>query len=270
MKLTCQLRSLYWAFGMWIIVLLTSIGAAQSPASAQMTSRSGQTGRNTSKSRAAQSYTFEDLLNGKPVAIEGAKRAFATTTDPNRKERVASVLVSIGVRDPVYYNYIVDAASNALESTMPWPTLYDQQGNVIRNSINPEFLKWCDKRHLNHIDAFEAAYYKIPMPWLHLAAAGDQRSYSLLIRGLHSSNFMIVALAASGLAKLQDSRAIPEMIAAYHRSPVETRYEIAEALLYFPDQRAQAAAEKFITNKADLARSRERIRTDGLKGLFGY
>ncbi len=269
MKWPRQLRVVPRSRGLTYLLLLISVCAPLESVWAQINGAS-EPNRTTSPSPTAQSYTFQDLLNGKPVAIEGAKKAFATTVDPNRKQRVASVLVSIGVRDPVYYNYLVQEATKALDNTMPWPTIYDKEGKINANSINPEFSRWCDEHHLNRVDAFESAYFKIPAPWLHLAAAGDPRSYDLLIRGLHGNNFMIVALAASGLAKLQDSRAIPELIAAYRRSPVETRHEIAEALLYFSDQRAQAAAEQFITDKNALLRSREHIRKEGLKGLFGY
>ncbi len=215
-------------------------------------------------------YTFEDLLAGKPETVANAERIFALTTNRRLKQRFASVLLSIGVKDNVYFNYLVSAAKAALSSDMPWPTLYDKDGQIVPKTINPAFLKWCKERGLDPRDTFEASYYEIPVPWYYLAGSGDPRAYDLLITGLHSANPMIVAWSATGLAKLQNPAAIEEIIEAYHRAPAETRAEIAETLLYFPDPRAQAAAEEFISDKQLLVRRRREIKEKGTKMIFGY
>jgi HEAT repeat protein len=215
-------------------------------------------------------YPFEDLLAAKPDAVANAKQIFALTADARLKQRLASILLSVGVKDPLYLDYLTSAAKQALENDMPWPTLYDKEGQIVPKVINPAFLKWCKERGLDPRDTFEAAYYEIPIPWYYLAGSGDPRGYTLLITGLHSANPMIVAWSATGLAKLQDPAAIEEIIAAYHRAPAETRVEIAESLLYFPDSRAQAAAEEFIRDKELLARRRQKIKEKGTKMLFGY
>lgn len=217
-----------------------------------------------------KTYSFEDLLNAKPGAVADAKKIFALASDSNIKQRAASILLSIGLRDPVYFDYLSREAEKALRNDTPWPTLYDKDGNTVRKTFNPDFLKWCERRHVKKSDAFEAVYYRIPVSWNHFAAAGDPRSYDLLIKGLHSHNLMISALSAEGLAKLQDPRAIDEIIAAYHRAPAETRNTVSRALVFFPDPRAQAAAEEFIKDKSTLALYRKEAEAKGAKALFGY
>lgn len=218
-------------------------------------------------------YTFEDLLAGKPETVANAKQIFALTTDPPIKQRFASILLSIGVKDQIYYDYLVSEAQKALDSDMPWPTLYDEHGNKRSKTIDtldPAFLKWCKEHHQDPRSAFDAAYYEIPVPWYYLAAAGDARAYPLLIQGLHSHNFMIQAWASSGLAKLQDPRAIDEIIGAVQKAPVETHDAVAKALLHFRDPKAQSAADNLITNKEYLEVLRQEIKIKGLKELFPY
>lgn len=216
--------------------------------------------------------SFEDLLSGNPGAVANAKEIFSLTSDPKLKQRAASILLSIRKADQVHFDYLTAEAEKALNDVdaMPWPTLYDKDGNIVPDSLNPDFRKWCDVHQVKYLDTFEAAYYEVPAPWYHLAAAGDPRAFDLLIKGLHSKNVMISGLAAEGLAKLQDARAIDEIIAAYHRAPVESRDVIARALLFFPDSRAQSAADRFIKNKEALEIWRKEAESKGPKALFGY
>ncbi len=218
-------------------------------------------------------YTFEDLLAGKPETVANAKRIFALTTDARLKERFASILVSIGVKDQTYHDYLVNEARKALDEDMPWPTLYDKSGKTISktaDTLNPAFLKWCEAHHQDPRTSFENAYYKIPVPWYYLAGAGDPRAYDLLLLGLQSKNPMIASSAGRGLAKLQDKRAIDALIAAYHRAPLETRADFAVDLLYIPDSRAQEAAEGLLNNPAAVADFRKMISEKGKAALFGY
>jgi len=129
------------------------------------------------------------------------------------------------------------------------------------------------KRHLNLNNTRYAAYYEIPLPWYDLAAARDPRSYDLLVQGLHSHNFMIAAAAAKGLARLQDPRAIEELIMTGRRVPGEARAGIVEALLYFNDPKAQAGAEQLsdiLDNKHLFDIMRENAKKQGVKRLFPY
>lgn len=217
-------------------------------------------------------YSFQDLLRGDPGAVANAKEIFRLSDDPDTKERLASVLLCIGKGDQVHYDYLVVQATKSLKyaDSMPWPTLYDKDGNVVPKRPNPEFLKWCQAHKLDAWDTFEAAYYTVPIPWLNLAAAGDPRAYGLLIKGLHSSNVMISMYAAYGLARLHAPRAIDEIISVGYRAPLETRNDIGRALLFFPDAKAQAAADALIKDKKALADWRAEAKSKGTKMLFPY
>jgi hypothetical protein len=243
-------------------------------------------------------YTFEDLLKGNPEAVSLDKRIFALTSDIKVKRRIASILVTLGVKDPTYLDYLILEAKKGLSNEMPWPSAYDEHGKLNtdvtpafiawckRHGLDPKdpkyasyraadpvFLDWCMERHLNLNNSRYAAYYEIPDGWYDLAAARDPRAYNLLIEGLHSHNLMIVATAAKGLARLQDPKAIEELIATGRRVPGEARVGIMEALLYFNDPKAQAAAEELsavLDNKHLFELMREDATKKGIKGLFSY
>lgn len=220
-----------------------------------------------------KAHTFEDLLKRDPGAISNAKEVFVLSKDPVLKQRVASLLVSLGEKDPIYFDYLKQHAEQSLKNDMPWPNLYDEHGNKRSKTIdtlNPEFLRWCKEHHQDPASTFEAAYYEIPVPWYYLAASDDARAYPLLVQGLHSHNFMIQVWASWGLAKLQDPRAIDEIISAVRRAPGETHDSIARALLHFPDPKAQAAADNLFVNKDYLEALRKEIKQKGLKDLFPY
>jgi HEAT repeat protein len=243
-------------------------------------------------------YKFEDLLRGDPGAVSLDKQIFALTDEAKIKRRIASILITLGIKDRVYFDYLVQEARKGLENEMPWPSAYDERGRLNKDitpafiawckeqgidpndphyasyrAANPIWLKWCMKRHLNLNNSRYAAYYEIPDGWYDLAAARDPRAYDLLIEGLHSHNLMIAATAAKGLAGLQAPRAIDELIATGRRVPGEARYGIAEALLYFSDPKAQAAAEELsdvLEDKKLFDYKRAEAKAKGVKGLFPY
>jgi HEAT repeat protein len=76
-----------------------------------------------------------------------------------------------------------------------------------------------------------------------LAMTGDPRGLPLLRQAMRSSNFMIQAMAAKGLAKLQDKESVPSIIAACERAPSDVAPAIAEALAFIDDPNAQSEAE---------------------------
>ena len=243
-------------------------------------------------------YTFQDLLNDNPEAVSIDEQIFALSDDAVTRQRIAGILVSVGVKDRRYFDYLSAEARRALNNPMPWPSTYDKQGRlnheitpafiawckkrgldpndsryISYRPVSPTFLDWCLDRNLNLNNARYAAYYEIPAVWTDLAAAHDPRAYDLLIEGLHSHNLMIVAMAAKGLARLQDPRAIHELIATGKRVPGEARLGVAVALLYFSDDAAQAAANEFgevLGNKELFQSMRAQARTQGVKALFPY
>jgi HEAT repeat protein len=286
-----------WA-GLFVVIVIGLVGNA---GNSQETSRPKSNDEKVDElTRLINSkYTFEDLLNGNPEAVAIDEQVFALTSDPKVKRRIASILLSIGVKDRAYLDYLSRAAEEALSNEMPWPGLYDEHGRLNQKADNPAFVEWCKKHGLDPSDeklrAYRAAnpvflewciehklsaqdqraraYYEIPVPWYDLAAARDPRAYDLLIRGLHSRNLMIAATAAKGLARLQDPKAIDELIATGRRVPGEARGGIAQALLYFPDPKAQAAADELSDVWEDRKiwdMLRQEARSKGVKALFDY
>jgi hypothetical protein len=78
--------------------------------------------------QAKKAYTFEDLLHGNTQAIADDRQLFALTCDAADKRRIAGILISLGVKDQVYFDYLVNGAKEALKNDMPWPTAYDENG----------------------------------------------------------------------------------------------------------------------------------------------
>jgi hypothetical protein len=223
-----------------------------------------------------KTYTYKDLLAGKPEAVANAKKIFLLSSDPETKQKGASILLSIGIRDRIYLDYLAGESQKAMERErdMPWPILFDKDGKSappgVKQPFNPAFLDWCNKKGLNPFDANVTAHYIDPSPWWSLAAAGEPRAYDLLMQGLHFHSPMIAALSAKGLAKLQDPRAIDEIIAVGRKSPMETRMAFVEALIYLPGPKAEAAADELSISKEMTEYYRKEFHKHGVKGLFGY
>lgn len=272
MRFRFLFRSRAWSTAAALAVAASQLVAAGSAQQPQGTARA-----ETNEEKAKQllelnnkKHTFEDLLHGDPDSVANAKKVFALSDDPERKQRIASILLSIGVKDRVYRDYLEHAAREALADETPWPTQYDDKGQP--QDWSPVFLEWCQKRGLPPWETLKKVYYEISNPWYYLAASGEPSFYDLFIEGLHSHNLMIAGAAAEGLAKLQDPRAIEPLITAGRHTPGEGRGGIRTALLYFSDPRAQAAAEEFFTptEKRLLELKRQKAKEEGVKGLFQW
>jgi len=217
-------------------------------------------------------YSFEALLKGNPADIANAEKTFALTKDTQRKQRKASILLSVGVKDQIYFDYLADEAKKALahDHDMPWPIEYGEDGLNKSDSPNPAFVAWCEKHELPFWEMYNIPVYELPNAWYYLGAAGDPRAYDLLVKGLRSFNLMIAGTAAQGLAKLQDPRAINELIAIGGQLKGEPRILVAESLLFFNDPKAQAAADELMPRKGLLEIQRRDIKTRGMKVLFPW
>lgn len=220
-------------------------------------------------------YTHQDIVQRIPTAfnraIDDEKRLFALTDDTVLKLETASFLLSVGVKDSVYMEYLGDEARKSLahDHDIPWPFLYEQVDSG-KESVNPAFVAWCKNRRLAFWEIEEALQYPRPDTWYYLGAAGDIRFYDLLVQGLHSGNIVTAGNAARGLAKLGDQRAIDELIAVGRMSPAGVRLFIVESLIYFPDAKAQnAAVELTPEDSRDLLDMyRSEMKEKGIRALF--
>jgi HEAT repeat protein len=175
---------------------------------------------------------------GERAAVPQLKEQFIKSEDRNKKIKIAAALDRLGVKDDLYWDFMVQQVGPVVDS--PDPRAYDAQGKWVRDQLSPEFLKWTKDHNLP-----PDAVYQLPAIIMLFGETGDSRGIPLLRRGLLSRNYFIQAFAARGLAIAQDKDSIPLIIQACEHSPEEGVPIIASYLLYFDDSRAVAAYDKY-------------------------
>jgi hypothetical protein len=214
---------------------------------------------------------FKRLVsNGDETAIPELRAAFETSDDDRDKQVIASVLLSERIYDKRYYELLVEHAKPAIESDCPFPILRDDNGKLLKGKYTQDFLAWAASKHLDPHAAAERTLYEDPTEVRMLAAAGVRDANSLLLAGLKSPNSFVVAISAKGLAKDQDLDAVQPIVEACEKASPADAELIAKALVYFPTEGAQKAAERFIPNPILLNSLREKAKREGTRGLFGY
>lgn len=176
-------------------------------------------------------------------AIPDLKTQFKLTQDTVLKGSVASALVRLGDKDPEPWDYLVEGATDAITSDAPDPQRFDSKGNAIRG-LSPEIRAWAKSHNLSDSD-LDNKMFEFSAKVAFLAKARDRRAIPLLRQALLSSNRLIEALAADGLAQLQDKASIPLIIQACQLAPAGAAIAIARPLLDFDDPQAQSAAKEF-------------------------
>jgi hypothetical protein len=198
---------------------------------------------------------------GAVQAIPELKEQFARSPDSNTKAKIASALVRLGDGDPIYWDLLVKQARVAVESDAPFPGSFDSHGKAVRQQLSPGFIQWAQAHHLVPDAAAETMMYELPLDLMFLASTGDPRAIELLRQGMSSDNYLIQAIAAKGLAKIQDKASIPIIIAACQKAPADASPAIAEALIFFDDPQAQAAADVYLPRDyANALRESRKIR----------
>jgi hypothetical protein len=209
------------------------------------------------------------VQSGAPEGVPILKEQFTVSTTPiHIRVIVASYLVRIGERDPVYWDFLFTKAKDVAESDAPDPKQYDSEGKAVPGQLSPEFVEWANAHGLSPNDAAVAQTYELPGILLLLAKTGDLRGLGLLRRGLASRNYLTETMAAYGLAILRDRESIPLIIEACRKAPKDAAFAIAWALVFFDDPKAQTAAEEFIANKQLLEELRKMIREKGIDGIL--
>jgi hypothetical protein len=169
-------------------------------------------------------------------AIPLLKEQFPKAQDEILKLVIASALVRLGNKEEIYWNFLSDRAKPLVESTT---------AEVSSDQMY---------QHLLYLRG--------------VAVTGDIRGLPLLRKALSSPNYIVEALGAKGLAKLQDRESIPLIIEACEKAPLYAKIAIAEPLVFFNDSRAQSAAERFIPDRSMLELFRKVSREKGPDGLF--
>lgn len=212
--------------------------------------------------RRNQTIGLEALLSKIPPPPHRTEDGYEANELNLRDElQIASVLIRLGVKDDLYWNYLAEQTRAALEINIPLPFRTDAQEGP-NPPTNPQFLAWTRSRNLDQSTAYMYEVFVLPTPVTLLAVTDDHRGIPLLRRALQSANPMIQSFAAKGLASLQDKNSIPQIITACEKASPSNRLLIAESLAYFDDPQAQDAAEKYIP-PPQLKTLREKIRSYG-------
>jgi hypothetical protein len=178
-------------------------------------------------------------------AIPSLKQQFVHTDDPLLKPKIAAAIVRLGDKDDTYWDFLVKLATPALESDAPDFMSYDSQGKA-ESGPSPEFVAWADAHNLPHAGLLEKSRYLLPGTVAILGWSRNPRAIPLLRQALFSRNYMIEIAAAMGLAEIGDKDSIPLIVDACRKAPAEVAAVIAESLVYFDDDSAQNAVDKFI------------------------
>lgn len=201
-------------------------------------------------------------------AIPTLKQAFANASDTETKVNVANVLIMYGQKDDLYWSVLYKRAEEIVNSSAPCPLIFDENGKSIRGAISPDFVQWAKNNNLPTNEALMEQTGAFPSDLSLMAEIGDARGLPLLRRGLSSQNYGVRAMAAQGLALLQDKGSIGAIIQAAKTAPSEVQWWIARPLLAFDDSNAREAAEELISNKKVLEANRQRIKEKGARGLW--
>lgn len=213
-----------------------------------------------------------------PVALQRIARAgaaeavpllheqFVKTEDDLLKTAIASTLVRLGDKEQTYWEFLESHAREAVQNDAPFP--YEVQGGIVQKKYSQEFLEWAKAKELDAQSAAMAQMRTLPAEITLLAATGDPRGLEVLRKAMSSRNYLIQAVAAKGLAKLQDTDSIPLIIASCKRAPSEAAALIARSLVFFNNTQAQSASETFIHNREVLEELRKLSREKGISALF--
>jgi hypothetical protein len=132
--------------------------------------------------------------------------AFDDREGKEEKQWIAVALLRMGDRHPGIYQFLAQYAREAIEDRTPY---FQTPG--VRGQFSPEFEAWC---LANQADPRAVAARQLgdhPDAVRYLAEATDIRARDLLRQGLESPNPGVVMYSIQGLARLQDTDALPQI-----------------------------------------------------------
>lgn len=188
-----------------------------------------------------------------PAAIGPLKKAFDKAEGQHERWVIASTLLSLGVRDGPYFDFLARAALEAIRSETPFPLDLDDSDRGVSGRFPPDFLDWCRERGVDPGRTAYRALYEVPLPVQALSYARDSRAEDIFLKGLDSPNLIIVAHAITGLALLGRRNAIEPINRAVGRFSRAMRQHEAAALLLIDDPRAWELARRWIPDEETRA-----------------
>lgn len=241
----------------WITVAALTVWGALAGSAADICPALAQT------SPAPAREDLSELLKRRdPPAVAELERRFTASADKNDKQKIAVVLLSRRQGDQPYFDFLAGYARQAVLSDAPFPYRYDAAGKLVPGELSPPFVAWAKAHKLDLETAVRRVFQEYPTDVFFLSLASDPRATEILLKGLESPNYMVIARAAFGLARLQYTPAIRSISAAAEHAPGELSLLIARNLVLFDDATAQAAAERLIKDKQLLAALREHARQE--------
>lgn len=187
-------------------------------------------------------------------AVPALEKEFKRATDVDTKLSIAAGLVKLKDRDDTYWNFLLEQATLAVDSNIP------------DSLSSAELQAWADAHNVPVTTAAQYARYDFPTKVLQLATSGDPRGIPLLRRALQARDYLIATFGAMGLAEIRDKESIPLIIAAANRAPFGAGASIAEPLIYFDDDQAQAAVDAHVNREKARLLRQERAKGTGVFG----
>src|SRR6185437_15655297 len=169
--------------------------------------------------RRSHTLSVRALQSKLPSASSHGESRFETEWRKLEDElHIASVLIKLGVKDDVYWNYLAEQVQAIVRINIPFPFKTDAQEGP-NPSTSPEFTAWVKSRNLDQDEAVIYQLTKMPIPVLLLAMMDDPRGIPLLRQGLKSANPIIQMVSADGLAQLHDNESVPLSSPPAKKSP---------------------------------------------------
>ncbi len=185
-----------------------------------------------------------------PRAIPGLRTAFDREAKPLNREFIAAALVRLGDTDSRYFNYLTQAALDALNEEIPYRSAPASDAEADDLEHHVEIQAWAQTHSVPVTHAIWQATIEIPGAIKALGLTEDRRSTPIFLRALKSSNVLVVRQAAFALARMRQKSTIGPIVAACQLQSIEDRSWTAKSLLYFRSEKAQKAARKLINNPA--------------------
>ena len=178
-------------------------------------------------------------------AIPVLESYFARSHEPELRSEIASVLVSLGDKDPQFWKLILDQAQAVLSEDPPDPFEMGQAGESSAPCSSEALLNWAKSRNLSLEEACREASLGIARirP---LVDSGDRRVIPVLQGALKSRNRFIQMMAAQGLVLTGDRDAITLVIEAIELAPQDRAGALAESLIESDDPRAQSVLHQYL------------------------
>ena len=179
-------------------------------------------------------------------AIPVLEAYFARAREAELRSEIASVLVSLGDKDPKYFDLILQEARSAVDADPPDPFVRRVGSNSQMPCTSDDFLDWAKKRSLSSEIACRQAASEIPQKLRALADSGDLRGIPELEKALRAKSSLIRGLAAQGLVLTGDREAVTSVIEAVAHAPKDEARNLAQTLIESDDPRAESVVHQYV------------------------